>query len=100
MHQGSEVPNGETKIAFALPKFDIGRAGRVWKGSEVADRLSRLGECQIEVIDGQLFGNEYQRRMLLGMLLENTGLDVVIGLAEPNLWQQALAARIAKKRTG
>lgn len=99
MHQGSEAQNGETKLAFALPKFDIRRAGRTWKGSEVADRLSRLGECQIGVIDGQLFDDEYQRRMLLGMLLENIGLDAVIELAEPRLWQQALAARIAKKRT-
>ena len=60
-----------------------GKAGRV--GDEVRDRLRRLGECQIEVIDGRLFFDEFQRRMLLGMLLENVGMDAAIELADLNL---------------
>ncbi|PSM31013.1 hypothetical protein [Haliangium sp. UPWRP_2] len=78
-------------LHFALPRFDIRRAGRPWLGrEEVSDRLSRLGDCKVEIVDGRLFGDEYQRRLLLGMLLENVGLDAAVTLAERRLWIQAL----------
>ena len=83
-------------LEFALPRFDIRRQGRAWVGDEVRDRLRRLGECQIEVLDGRLFFNEFQRRMLLGMLLENVGMDAAIELADLNLWRQALAAKLPR----
>ena len=83
-------------LEFALPRFDIRRQGRAWVGDEVRDRLRRLGECQIEVLDGRLFFDEFQRRMLLGMLLENVGLDTAFELADQNLWRQALAAKLPK----
>ena len=84
--------NDDRALAFALPKFAIRRSGRAWHGPELADRLGRLGDCKVEVIEGRLFGDEYQRRLLLGMLLENVGLDAAVGLAEPILWRQALEA--------
>lgn len=86
----------EQPLEFALPRFDIRRQGRAWVGDEVRDRLRRLGECQIEVLDGRLFFDEFQRRMLLGMLLENVGMDAAIELADLNLWRQALAAKLPR----
>lgn len=34
--------------------------------------------------------------MVLGMLLENVGLDVAIELAGPGLWRQALSAKLLR----
>ena len=83
-------------LPFVLPRLGIRRQGRAWAGGEVRDRLRRLGECQIEALDGWLFFDEFQRRMLLGMLLENVGLDTAFELADQNLWRQALAAKLPK----
>lgn len=83
----------EQALEFVLPRFDIRRQGRVWVGGEARDRLRRLGECQIAVIDGRLFFDEFQRRMLLGMLLENVGLDAALELADLTLCRQALDAK-------
>ncbi|PSM31211.1 hypothetical protein [Haliangium sp. UPWRP_2] len=90
----------EQALEFVLPRFDIRRQGRAWAGDEVRDRLRRLGECKIEVLDGQLFSDAFQRRMLLGMLLENVGLDAALELAESALWHQALAAKHSRQQPG
>lgn len=90
----------EQALEFVLPRFDIRRQGRAWAGDEVRDRLRRLGECRIEVLDGQLFSDAFQRRMLLGMLLENVGLDAALELAESALWYQALAAKRPRQQPG
>ena len=34
--------------------------------------------------------------LVLGMLLENVGLDVAIELAGPGLWRQALSAKLLR----
>ena len=85
----------ERALKFILPCFDIRRGGRAWAAAEVQDRLRRLGPCRIEVLDGRLFFDEFQRRMVLGMLLENVGLDVALDLAGPARWRDALAAKAA-----
>ena len=90
--------SAEQRLEFVLPRFDIRRQVRSWSGEEVKDRLRRLGECQIEVSDGRLFFDEFQRRMLLGMLLENVGLDAALDLAELTLCRQALDAKRPRKR--
>ena len=88
--------SNEQALEFVLPRFDIRRQGRAWVGGEARDRLRRLGECRIEVLDGRLFFDEFQRRMLLGMLLENVGLDAALELANLNLCRQALAAKLPR----
>lgn len=84
----------EHPLEFALPRFDIRREGRAWSGAEVQDRVRRLRPCKLEVLDGYLVSDEFQRRMLLGMLLENVGADAALELGELTLWRQALAARL------
>ena len=84
---------GEPTLGFVLPRFAIHRHGRAWAAEEARERLRRLGDCKLEVRDGRLFVDEFQRRMVLGMLLENVGLDVAIELAGPRPWRQALSAR-------
>ena len=87
---------GEPALGFILPRFAIHRHGRAWVVDEARERLRRLGDCKLEVRDGRLFVDEFQRRMVLGMLLENVGLDVAIELAGPGLWRQALSAKLLR----
>ncbi len=86
----------ERAVGFILPRFAIHRHGRAWVAEEARERLRRLGDCRIEVRDGRLFVDEFQRRMVLGMLLENVGLDAAIELAGPGLWRQALNAKLLR----
>ena len=88
--------SGAPALGFILPRFAIHRHGRAWVPEEARERLRRLGDCKLEVRDGRLFADEFQRRMVLGMLLENVGLDVAIELAGPGLWRQALSAKLLR----
>ena len=42
--------------------------------------------------DGKLFWDERTRLVLLGMLLENVGLDAAVRLGDPKKWKEAVAA--------
>ena len=87
---------GERPLGFVLPRFAIHRYGRAWVPEEARERLRRLGDCRLEVHNGRLFVDEHQRRLVLGMLLENVGLDAAIELAGPGLWRQALSAKLLR----
>ena len=88
--------SGPRTLGFVLPRFAIHRHGRAWVAEDARERMRRLGDCKIEVCDGRLFVDEFQRRMVLGMLLENVGLDAAIELAGPGLWRQALSAKLLR----
>mgnify|MGYP003597281841 CR=1 FL=1 len=88
--------SGPRTLGFVLPRFAIHRHGRAWVAEEARERMRRLGDCKIEVCAGRLFVDEFQRRMVLGMLLENVGLDAAIELAGPGLWRQALSAKLLR----
>ena len=42
--------------------------------------------------DGQLFWSDEARVLMLGMLLENVGIDKAIRLGNPSDWREAIAA--------
>ena len=88
--------SGPRALGFVLPRFAIHRHGRAWVPEEERERLRRLGDCTLQVHHGRLFSDEFQRRMVLGMLLENVGLDAAIELGGPGLWRQALSARLLR----
>lgn len=77
--------------------WSIGREGRDWLGAEGLAKLEQL-PGRLELMRGKLCGNEDERRTLLAGLLENIGLDEVVRLADPQDWQQALAARAEAER--
>ena len=81
---------GERPLGFVLPRFAIHRHGRAWVPEEARER------CRLEVHNGRLFVDEFHRRLVLGMLLENVGLDAAIELAGPGLWRQALSAKLLR----
>jgi len=44
------------------------------------------------MIDGKLYWDDEERLTMLGLLLENVGIDKAIRLGDPRLWREAIAA--------
>ena len=70
--------------------WDIRRKGRAWKRDEVRRRYYSAPE-KIELIEGKLFWREKDRIRMLGLLLENVGVDKAIRLGDPRVWREALS---------
>ena len=70
-------------------KWDIRREGRQWSDEEFDQRLSQAPE-KIEYVDG-IFGSDRQRLIVLGMLLENLGVDQVVRFGKLEHWKDAIA---------
>ena len=51
-----------------------------------------LAPNKIELIDGKLFWNDDVRLLMVGLLLENLGVDRVVKLGNPKAWKEAVAA--------
>ena len=69
--------------------WDIRRAGRRWTKEEAERRLYQAPE-KIEFAGG-IFVGEDQRLTVLGMLLENLGIDKVIRFGKLDDWKAAIA---------
>ena len=70
--------------------WDIRREGRAWQGDEAWNRYQLSAE-KIEMIEGKLFWDEEQRINMLGLLLENVGVDAAVRLGDPHVWRDAVA---------
>ncbi|MGP0069287.1 MAG: hypothetical protein ACLQGP_37510 [Isosphaeraceae bacterium] len=70
-------------------KWDIRREGRRWSHEEFDQRTSQAPE-KIEYVDG-IFGSARQRLIVLGMLLENLGIDKVVRFGKLEDWKAAIA---------
>jgi hypothetical protein len=71
------------------PDWNIRRKGRQWTHEEFERRLYQAPE-KIEFVGG-IFASERQRLLVLGMLLENLGIDKVIRLGNLEDWKAAIA---------
>jgi hypothetical protein len=71
------------------PDWDIRRQGRRWTNEESACRLRQAPE-KIEFVGG-IFASERQRLTVLGMLLENLGIDRVLHFGNLTDWKSAIA---------
>jgi hypothetical protein len=69
--------------------WDIRREGRVWQGKEARARYELAPE-KIELIEGQLLLSERDRVVMLGLLLENVGVDQAVRLGNPAVWREAI----------
>jgi len=76
---------------MAKVKWDIRRTGRAWGRDEAGERFQLTPE-KFEMIGGKLFWTEEDRINLLGLLLENVGVDEAIRLGDPKVWKAAVAA--------
>jgi hypothetical protein len=80
--------------------WDIHREGRGWTREEFDARVSRLVDLKFEISKGKLFWSEATRLLVLGMLLENVGLDAAVRLGDPERWKEAVAVMGAGKERG
>jgi hypothetical protein len=82
----------DTNNEAAPITWDIHREGRSWTPEEFTARADRLLGVELEVSGGKLFGSEKTRRLILGMLLENLGMDAVVRLGDLARWKEAVIA--------
>ena len=75
-------------------KFDIQRLGRKWSRTEIKQKYHELCPEKIELIEGKMFWTDEQRLNMLGLLLENVGMDAAVSLGDPALWKQAIDERL------
>ena len=78
--------------------WDIHREGRQWSHDEFDQRLYQAPE-KIEFVNG-IFASDRERFIVLGMLLENLGIDKVIGFGKLDDWKTAIEDREKKKASG
>jgi hypothetical protein len=71
--------------------WDIRRAGRAWQGEEGMARYQLTPE-KIEMVKGRLFWSDEDRLTMLGLLLENVGIDAAVRLGDPREWKAAVAS--------
>ena len=71
--------------------WDIRRQGRAWTASEAPARWALTPE-KIEMWGGKLFLTDGERLTMLGLLIENVGVDAAVRLGDPEVWRQAVAA--------
>jgi hypothetical protein len=72
-------------------QWDIRLEGRAWSDDEVWSRLELTPE-HFEVFDGKMLFTEEHRLNLLGVVLEQVGIDAALRLAPEALWREALDA--------
>jgi len=70
--------------------WDIRREGRAWDG-EMAFVRYHLAPEKLELIHGKLSWSDEQRLRMLGLLLENVGVDAAVRLGDPEVWRDAVA---------
>jgi hypothetical protein len=84
---GQEAPVAEIQ-------WDIRREGRAWRGEEARERYNLTPE-KFEMDEGKLFWSDEERVALLGLLLENVGVDRAVRLGDPTVWRVAVADLLA-----
>jgi len=78
--------------------WDIRREPRAWQ-SEALQRYA-LAHEKIEMVAGKLFWSDDERLTLLGLLLENVGVDAAVRLGDPRVWRDAVAKMLAPPGPG
>jgi len=69
-------------------QWDIRREGRLWSHEESDQRTSQAPE-KIEYVNG-VFASDRERLIVLGMLLENLGIDRAIRFGKIEDWRAAI----------
>jgi hypothetical protein len=76
-------------MPIKTPVWDIRRESRRWSHEEFDQRIAVAPE-KIEYVDG-IFASERQRLLVLGMLLENLGIDKALRFGRLEDWKAAIA---------
>jgi hypothetical protein len=67
-------------------EFDL--KGHPWKNAW--ERYDLIPETKFEMMDGKLFWNDETRLLLIGLLIENVGLEKVVKLGNADAWREAV----------
>ena len=78
--------------------WDIRRKGRLWSHEEFDQRICQAPE-KIEYVDG-IFASDRERLIVLGMLLENLGIDKTIRFGKFEDWKAAIEDLEQKQGSG
>ena len=76
--------------------WDVRRSPREWTNEEYNIRVISAPD-KIEYCDG-IFGSDRQRLIVLGMLLENLGIDAVVRFGKLGDWKAAIAELETKQQ--
>ena len=68
--------------------WDIRREGRIWSHEEFDERINQAPE-KIEFVNG-IFADHPERLIVLGMLLENLGIDRVVQFGRLEDWKASI----------
>ena len=68
--------------------WDIRREGRIWSHEEFDERINQAPE-KIEYVNG-IFASHRERLIVLGMLLENLGIDRVVQFGRLEDWKASI----------
>ena len=77
--------------------WDIGREGRLWSDEGFEERIGQAPK-KVEFVDG-IFASDRQRLIVLGMLLENLGIDRAVQFGRLEDWKAAIEDREKKQGT-
>jgi hypothetical protein len=76
-----------------IVRWRFEREGRSWQ-SEEAFKKYELTPGKIEMIHGKIFWSEEERVNMLGLMLENIGIDKMLGLFDDlSLLKEAISER-------
>ena len=64
-----------------IVKWRIERNGRSWQSDEAIEKYELTPE-KMEMIHGKIFWSDEDRVNMLGLMLENVGIDKMLGLFE------------------
>ncbi len=78
-------------------EWDIHREGRLWSHEEFDERIYQAPK-KIEYVDG-IFSSNRERLIVLGMLLENLGIDRAAQFGRLEDWKAAIADLETKQGT-
>jgi hypothetical protein len=79
-------------------EWDIRRKGRLWSDEEFEVRIDQAPE-KIEYVNG-IFASDRQRLNVVGMLLENLGIDKVVRFGKLEDWKAAIEELEKKQSSG
>lgn len=85
-------------MPIKTPVWDIRREGRRWSHEEFDERVYQAPE-KIEFVGG-IFASERDRLIVLGMLLENLGIDEVVRFGRLEDWKAAIADLEKQRASG
>jgi hypothetical protein len=84
----------ENGVAWAAVPWDIRNESRAWTREEIQTRYLRMMmDLKDELSQGKLYNLEGTRMLVLGLLLENQGLDKAVRLGRIADWERAIQRR-------